>query len=118
MNPHNGRLVPITEKCREALLLAEKFPGESEYLFHDKEGNPIHKDTYNKYLSRRRREVNAGATNNHAFRNAFNYRMIELDLNLAERALIMGQSVQTNERYYAHSDKRRLEGIKDRLCAL
>ena len=117
-NPHDGRLVPITEKCREALLLAEKLPGESEYLFHDKEGDPIHKDTYNKYLSRRCKEVNAGATNNHAFRNAFNYRMIELDLNSAERALIMGQSVQTNERYYAHSDKRRLEGIKERLCTV
>ena len=41
---------------------------------------------------------------------------IELNLNSAERALILGQSVQTNERYYTHSDKRRLEGIRERLC--
>ncbi|MBR6406229.1 MAG: tyrosine-type recombinase/integrase [Lachnospiraceae bacterium] len=114
-HPHNGRRVPITEECREAINLALNLPGESEYLFHDSDGNPINKDSYNLYLRRLCTRLGIVATNNHAFRIAFNSRMIHLGFSSAERALIMGHAVTTNESHYSISDKRRLDGLKKRI---
>ena len=112
MHPHDGRRVPMTDECREAVCLAMDLPGESEYLFHDPDGKPINKDSYNRYLARLCQRIGIKTTNNHAFRLAFNSRMIDLGFSSAERALILGHAVQTNETHYSVSDKRRLERLK------
>ncbi len=115
MHPHDGRMVPITKACREALDLALELPGDSEYLFHDNDSEMINKVSYNRYLFRLCRRLGIKATNNHAFRIAFNSRMIDLGFNSAERALILGHEVQTNELHYSVTDKRRLEKLKNML---
>ena len=112
MHPHDGRRVPITEECRETINLALNLPGESEYLFHDKTGNPIICDGYNRYLRRLCTRLGITTTNNHAFRLAFNTRMIMLGFSSAERALILGHAVVTNEAHYSVSDKRRLDNLR------
>ena len=112
MHPHDGRRVPMTEICREAVNLALSLPKDSVYLFHDADGNPINKDSYNRYLARLCQRLGITTTNNHAFRLAFNTRMIDLGFSSAERALILGHAVQTNEMPYSVSDKRRLERLK------
>ena len=114
MNPHDGRYVPITEECRKAIDLALMLPGESEYLFHDK-GKMVSKDSYLQNLKRRCRRLGIQTTNNHAFRMAFNLRMINLGLSSADRALILGHEVQTNEAHYSLTDKRRLAQIRGLL---
>ena len=113
--PHNGRLIPITPECRNALELAKALPGESKYLFHDENGDPITRDSYVQNLRRRCNKLKTGPTHNHAFRVAFNSRLIELGFNAADRALILGHEVQTNEAHYSVTDKRHLEDLRMRL---
>jgi hypothetical protein len=48
---------------------------------------------------------------------AFNSSLIEIGFSSADRALILGHSVQTNETLYSKRDKRRLEGIRSRMAA-
>ena len=115
MHPHDGRYVPITEDCRKAIELAKCLPGESEYLFHNKDGKMITTDSYAQFLNRTCKRLGTLPTNNHAFRIAFNSRLIELDFSPSDRALILGHEVQTNENHYSITDKRRLESIKDRI---
>ena len=111
MHPHDGRYVPITDACRKVIFAALNLPGESEYLFHE-DGQIIAKDSYARNLLRRCRRLGIMTTNNHAFRMAFNSRMIGLGLNSADRAMVLGHAVQTNETVYSLTDKRRLAAIK------
>ena len=113
--PHGGRYVPISPRCQEVLDLAFLLPGESDHLFHYKDGRAITTDTYEQNLSRRCKRLGIGTTNNHAFRIAFNSRLIELGFSSADRALILGHAVETNERHYSVSDRRRLDSIWERL---
>lgn len=115
MHPHDGRKVPMTRECKEAVNLALNLPGKSEYLFHNADGSPIAKDSYNRYLARVCGRLGITTTNNHAFRLAFNTRMIDLGFSSAERALILGHAVQTNETHYSVSDKRRLDHLKESI---
>ncbi|MBR3277899.1 MAG: tyrosine-type recombinase/integrase [Lachnospiraceae bacterium] len=114
-HPHDGRYIPITKACSSAITHADKLPGESIYLFHDASGRPITKDSYARYLHRLCNRLGTNATNNHAFRIAFNSRLIGLGLDAADRSLIIGHRVQTNENNYSVSDRRQLEQIKNRL---
>lgn len=114
-HPHGGRYIPRTPKVEEVLALAEKLPGASEYVFHDKTGDPISKDSYEQHLRRTCKRLGIETSNNHAFRIAFNSSLIEKDLSSADRALILGHAVQTNEQHYSVSDSRRLASIKQRI---
>ena len=115
-HPSDGRRVPITPACREALDLALELPGESEYLFHDADGQMAKKVSYEQYLNRLCTRLGTKAKHNHAFRLAFNSRMIRLGISSADRALILGHDVSTNERIYSITDKRRLSNIRDLLA--
>ena len=63
-----------------------------------------------------KRIVESMPTHNHAFRVAFNSKLIDLGLNARERALILGHAVETNERFYSKRDERTLESIASRLA--
>ena len=115
MHPHDGRSVPITEDVQKVLNLAAQLPGDSEYVFHNKKGRWIYKDAYLLNLRRRCSRLRIQTTNNHAFRMAYNDLLIQLGISPADRALIMGHEVQTNEAHYSLTDKRRLEEIRDKL---
>ncbi|MBP5249977.1 MAG: tyrosine-type recombinase/integrase [Lachnospiraceae bacterium] len=116
MHPHNGRFVPLTAKARQVISWAMAIPGRSPYLFHESYCDKmIPKDGYTQNLRTRCRRLGCIPTNNHAFRMAFNSRLIELGFSSADRALILGHEVQTNEAHYSLTDKRRLENIKNRI---
>ena len=117
-NPKGGRLIPITENCRAALQMADEIPGESEYVFHHPNGKHIVKDSYDYYLRRRCKALGIGISHNHAFRVAFNARLIEAGVDCNERCLVLGHSMQTNERHYSFSDRRKVEDIKNKLNRL
>ena len=113
--PRDGRYVPRTPAIDEILNLSEKLPGESEYLFHDKAGKFVTPDSYEMHLRRACAKLNISTSNNHAFRIAHNSKLIEKGLSASDRALLLGQSVETNERYYSVSDRRRLDDLRARL---
>ncbi len=116
MHPHNGRFIPITEEARRVIDMAKAIPGVSSYLFHENNSSKmIPTDGYIHNLRNRCRRLGCVPTNNHAFRMAFNSRLIELGFSASDRALILGHEVQTNETHYSLTDKRRLDMIKDRL---
>ena len=117
-NPKGGRLIPITENCRTALHMANEIPGESEYVFHHPNGKPIVKDSYEYYLRRRCKTLGIGISHNHAFRVAVNARLIEAGVDCNERCLGLGHSMQTNERHYSFSDRRKVEDVKNKLNRL
>ena len=95
--------------------MANALPGNSEYIFHNKKGKPIQRDSYIQNLGRRCRRLNIDCTHNHAFRVAFNSRLIKLGFSSADRALILGHEVQTNEAHYSVTDKRHLADLHKKL---
>lgn len=118
MRPHGGRRFPITLRIRSVLALTAQIPGESEYLFHDPDSEEaVKKDTYCKYLARHCRTLGFTTTNNHAFRVALNSRLIAEGFSPADRALLLGHAVETNERNYSVADSRRLTDISRRMQA-
>jgi len=116
LHPHNGRYIPLTEEAKRIINLANNISGESLYLFHDS-NNPdmVTKDSYILNLRRRCRRLGCIPTNNHAFRMAFNSRLIEMGFSSSDRALILGHEVQTNEAHYSLTDSRRLEDISKKF---
>ena len=114
-NPKGGRYIPITDECQEALQIAEALQGESTFVLHQKDGSPIQKDSYMQYLRRVCHSLGIEITHNHAFRVAFNARLIADDIDGNDRSLILGHSMQTNERHYSFSDQRRLDRIKQKM---
>lgn len=116
VHPHNGRFIPLTTEAKEVLELASRIPGESEYVFHDPDSSEmVNKDSYIHNLRKRCLKLGCTATNNHAFRMAFNSRLIEMGFSPSDRALILGHQVQTNEAHYSLTDKRRLDDIIARM---
>lgn len=114
-HPHDGRRFPINPRIQEILDLAKQLPGKSEYLFHDKAGKFISPDTYGYHLRRACDRLGIETSHNHAFRVAVNSKLIDMGFSSADRAMLLGHSVETNERHYSVSDKRRLESIRQRL---
>lgn len=80
--------------------------------------NPILKDSYMHYLKRKCEKLGIPITNNHAFRVAFNARLIAAGIDGNDRCLVLGHSMQTNERNYSFSDKRKANDIRDKLNSL
>ena len=115
-HPQGGRYVPITPEVEAIIAEVEKIPGESDYFFHDPhKTGAISKCTYVQYLSRITHKIGTLAHHNHAFRNAYNGKLIELGFGPSDRALILGHGVPTNERNYSKKDRRRLGEIRQRL---
>lgn len=112
----NDFIIAMQEEARAVIEVAKAIHGDSPYLFHEKNcSKMIPTDGYAQNLRKRCRRLGCVPSNNHAFRMAFNSRLIELGFSASDRALILGHEVQTNETHYSLTDKRRLDVIKDRL---
>lgn len=75
----------------------------------------ISTNSYSQYLKRCCKALGISPVNNHAFRKAFNTKLIRLGFSTDERSYIMGHSIETNERYYSKTDRRRTREIRDKL---
>ncbi|MCR4557133.1 MAG: hypothetical protein K5779_04850, partial [Saccharofermentans sp.] len=89
-----------------------RLPGDSEFVFHHPNGEPVIKDSYEYYLRRRCKSLGIKISHNHAFRVAFNARLIEAGVDGNERCLVLGHSMQTNERHYLFSDRIKVEDVR------
>lgn len=116
-HPHNGRFFPINKDIQRIIDLATLIPGESVYLFHDPQSSEaIKKDSYEQYLNRHCTALGIQITNNHSFRMHRNGELIAMGLSPAERAVLLGHAVETNERYYSLADQRLLSNIQKKLA--
>lgn len=113
-NPHDGRRFPRTAEINHVLELAKALPGNSVYVFHDGDSWVL-KDGYVHYLRKCCQRLGTQATNNHAFRMALNGELIDKGFNSVERSLLLGHSVETNERHYSLADRRRPADICSRM---
>lgn len=114
-NPRNGRFIPLTKTASDVIACALKTDPSCEYLFSE-HGKWITKDSYAQNLKRRCKSLGIKTTNNHAFRMAFNSRLIALGLSASDRALLLGHEVQTNEACYSLTDNRKLQLLKRAIC--
>lgn len=117
-HPHGGRYFPICKEIQTIIDLANQIPGNSPFLFHDPDSDaPIKKDGYEQYLRRICERNGFKVTNNHALRMHLNSEFISIGLSAAQRAVLLGHAVETNERCYSLADRRLLAGICDVLTA-
>lgn len=115
--PKGGRYFPISPEIKTILFQSQSLEGESEYVFHDRQGNWINKDTYEQNLNRRCKRLGINKSNNHAFRMALNSYFIDKGLSSAERAVLLGHTVRTNEQVYSLAGVHRVKTIAKKLSA-
>ncbi len=108
--PKGGRHFPITQDVKTVLnnlAQDQKRAGiSSAWVFCDKAGEWIKKDScYDKFLRRLCKNLGFTITNNHAIRMYFNsYVLIPKGVTVADRARLLGHSVDVNLRNYSFSD--------------
>ena len=114
-SPKGGRRFPITEDIKEVLEVAKKLPGESDFVFHGKRGEVIKPDGYHQHLRRLCRKLGIKTTHNHAFRMMTNGELRAAGFTSEELSLLLGHSVETNERRYSRRDRRKLDAIEEKM---
>ena len=122
-NSKGGRFVPLLPEAREMLLeLFEKQKQQgidTNWVFANPDGSWIKSDThYQKFLQRLSRKFNFPISNNHAIRIYYNsYVLIPAGVQVAERAKILGHSVEVNLKYYTFEDRDYCSKTYERLLA-
>lgn len=102
----DGRYVPLLPETREILLEMyekQKQAGiKSKYVFANPDGSWIKKESqYTQFLERLSRKFGYKISNHHAIRKYFNsYVLIPAGIEVADRAKIMGHSIETNQNNY------------------
>ena len=97
----NGRVILLTDELKDILLKRKETSNGNEYVFGSLKGGFTNPDAYEKSLWRLCKKLGLNKTNNHAIRMYYNsYVLIPLGFNAAERAQILGHSIETNLKYY------------------
>ena len=119
----DGRQFPLTNAI--ASLLGEikekqkKLGIESEFIFCNEDGRWIIEEAYTSFLRRLCRSKGLTVTNNHAFRMSLNSNvLIPMGISVADRAAMLGHSIETNLKYYSYAQKDYLEDVKAKLDAM
>ena len=116
-HPKDGRYFPITDSISLILQDIKAKQSElgisSEFIFCDKDGDWINKETYSQRLRRMCRRIGLNITNNHAFRMSLNSNVfIPMGIPVTQRAYLLGNSVEVNERFYSHMRTDSLSDLK------
>lgn len=113
----DGRDFPLTKKLKS--LLAEikqkqtERDIESEFIFCHEDGEWIKTDAYITFLRRLCQSKNFNVTNNHALRMSLNSNvLIPMGISVADRAAMLGHSIETNLRHYSFAQKNYLDNVK------
>lgn len=114
-HPHDGRLFPLTDEIRHILDEIRACEDNPVYVLEE-DGHWITKTSYEAYLRKRLMAAGYNITNNHAFRMSLNSNvLIPAGLSPAERAYILGHSIETNERYYSYTRREQATAIGSKL---
>lgn len=116
----DGRDFPLTRKTK-ALLdeikeKQEKLKIESEFIFCHENGEWIKTDAYLTFLRRLCQSLNLKVTNNHALRMSLNSNvLIPMGISPADRAAMLGHSIETNLRFYSFAQKDYISNVRAKL---
>lgn len=113
----DGRDFPLTKKIKELLLeLKSKQDAlgiRSEFIFCHEDGEWIKTDAYITFLRRLCQSKNFNVTNNHALRMSLNSNvLLPLGISAADRAAMLGHSIETNLKYYSFAQKDYLDNVR------
>ena len=104
--------VTITELARMVI----DFSTNKDYCFENINGEWVKKDAYITFLRRFLRSLGFTITNNHAFRKSLNSNiLIPRGIPSAERAALLGHSIETNNRYYSKPRKGYIDNLRKTL---
>jgi integrase len=116
----DGRDFPLTRKIK-ALLdeikeKQEKMGIESEFIFCHEDGDWIKTDAYLTFLRRLCQSLGLKVTNNHALRMSLNSNvLIPMGISPADRAAMLGHSIETNLRFYSFAHKDYISNVRAKL---
>ena len=113
----DGREFPLTRNIKNLLAEIRAKQDErginSEFIFCDESGEWIKKDAYITFLRRLCQSKNFNVTNNHALRMSLNSNvLIPKGVSVADRAAMLGHSIETNLRYYSFAQKDYLDNVR------
>lgn len=116
----DGRDFPLTLKIKSILdelkALQEELDIHSEFIFCHEDGEWIKTDAYVTFLKRLCSSLRLKVTNNHALRMSLNSNvLIPLGISVADRAAMLGHSIETNLKFYSFAQKGYLGTVKDLL---
>lgn len=116
----DGRDFPLTKNIRDLLdeikSLQDELGIESEFIFCHEDGEWIKTDAYLTFLRRLCRSKNLKVTNNHALRMSLNSNvLLPLGVSVADRAAMLGHSIETNLKHYSYAQKGYLNTVCDML---
>ena len=116
----DGRLFPITDDILSLLYelkaVQDREGIKSEYVFCLPNGQWINMRGYDSVLWRLCKKHSLNVTNNHALRMSLNSNvLLRLDLTAADRAKLLGHSVQTNLSYYTFAQKGYVDSARTML---
>lgn len=116
----DGRDFPLTrrivELLREIKEKQEALGINSEFIFCHEDGTWIKTKGYETFLRRLCRSQGLTVTNNHALRMSLNSNvLLPMGISVADRAAMLGHSIQTNLRCYSFAQKDYIENVRDLL---
>lgn len=113
------RYFPLTKKIKDLLAEVKNLQTEmniqSDYIFCHEDGEWIKTDAFETFLRRICKSLGFKVTNNHALRMSLNSNvLIPLGVTVADRAAMLGHSIQTNLEHYSFAQKNYVSNV----CAL
>nr|MCR5311683.1 site-specific integrase [Lachnospiraceae bacterium] len=113
----DGRDYPLTRKLKELLLEIrnkQRTLGiDSEFIFCHEDGDWIKTDAYITFLRRLCQSKGFKVTNNHALRMSLNSNvLIPMGISPADRAAMLGHSIETNLKYYSFAQKGYIDSVR------
>lgn len=116
----DGRYFPLTRKIKALLDEIREKQNDlgirSNFVFCHEDGEWIKTDAYLTFLNRICRSQGLSITNNHAFRMSLNSNvLIPMGVSVADRAAMLGHSIETNLRNYSFAKKDYIENVKNLL---
>ena len=89
---------------------------DSEYIFCHEDGEWIKTDAYETFLRRICLSKGFKVTNNHALRMSLNSNvLLPMGVSVADRAAMLGHSIQTNLMFYSFAQKDYLDNVRELL---
>ena len=115
-----GRLFPLTDEIIELLNELIKAQGKeciiSEYVFCHADGRWINTKEYDSFFRKLCKKHHLNVSNNHSLRMSLNSNvLIPLGISVADRARLLGHSVETNLKHYSFAQKEYVATTRDIL---
>lgn len=115
-----GRYFPLTDEILSLLTelktVLKKEGIKSEYVFCHANGEWMNTMSYKSFFGKLARKHKLNATSNHALRRSLNSNvLIPMGMSVADRAKLLGHSVETNLKHYSFAQRDYVDSARDLL---